>query len=85
VSFLHQGTRVQWQGMHPVAPQPHAAVATAMAQQPMLDVLLEQQGAIFSKPTGLPPPWPYDHQIHLLPGRGAGGRPALSLPLATEG
>jgi hypothetical protein len=34
----------------------------------MLDVLLEQQGAIFSEPTGLPPPRPYDHWIHLLPG-----------------
>jgi hypothetical protein len=68
VSFLHQGTRVQWQGVHPAAPQPHAAVTTATAQQPMLDVLLEQQGAIFSEPTGLPPPWPYDHRIHLLPG-----------------
>jgi hypothetical protein len=68
VSFLHQGTRVQWQGVHPATPQPHVVVTTATAQQPMLDVLLEQQGAIFSEPTGLPPPWPYDHRIHLLPG-----------------
>jgi hypothetical protein len=68
VSFLHRGTRVQWQGVHPAAPQSHAAVATATAQQPMLDVLLEQQGAIFSEPTRLPPPRPYDHRIHLLPG-----------------
>jgi hypothetical protein len=34
----------------------------------MLDVLLEQQGAIFSELMGLPPPRPYDHRIHLLPG-----------------
>jgi hypothetical protein len=68
VSFLHRGTRVQWQGVHPAAPQPHAAVVAATDQQPMLDVLLEQQGAIFSEPTGLPPPRPYDHRIHLLPG-----------------
>jgi hypothetical protein len=68
VSFLHQGTRVQWQGVHPAAPQPHAAVVAATVQQPMLDILLEQQGAIFSEPTGLPPARPYDHRIHLLPG-----------------
>jgi hypothetical protein len=68
VSFLHRGTRVQWQGVHPAAPQPHAAVVSATDQQPMLDILLEQQGAIFSEPTGLPPARPYDHRIHLLPG-----------------
>jgi hypothetical protein len=41
MSFLHQGTLVQWQGVHPAAPQPHAVVAAATDQQPMLDVLLE--------------------------------------------
>jgi hypothetical protein len=68
VSFLHQGTCVQWQGVHLAAPQPHAAVVAATVQQPMLHILLEQQGAIFSEPTGLPPARPYDHRIHLLPG-----------------
>jgi hypothetical protein len=68
VSFLHWGTRVQWQGVHPAAPQPHATVVSATDQQPMLDILLEQQGVIFSEPTGLPPACPYDHRIHFLPG-----------------
>jgi hypothetical protein len=33
-----------------------------------MDVLLQQHGAIFDEPTGLPPAHPYDHRIHLLPG-----------------
>jgi hypothetical protein len=33
-----------------------------------MDVLLQQHGAIFDEPTGLPPARSYDHRIHLLPG-----------------
>jgi hypothetical protein len=28
VSFLHRGTRIQWQGVHPTVPQPHATVVS---------------------------------------------------------
>jgi len=34
----------------------------------MLDRLLQQHGAIFEEPQGLPPERSYDHRIHLLPG-----------------
>ena len=71
MAFWCDGRRVCWQGVGaptPVAPQQHALAAIANAQQPMLDRLLQQHGAIFEEPQGLPPERPYDHRIHLLPG-----------------
>jgi hypothetical protein len=50
------------------APRPTAAVATATAERPMLNRLLQHHAAIFEEPQGLPPARPYDHRIHLLPG-----------------
>ena len=47
--------------------QPLSAVK-ADPQQPLLEQLLLQHGAIFDDPRGLPPARPYDHRIHLLPG-----------------
>ena len=70
-AFWRNGRRVCWQGVgasSSVAPQQHALVATADAQQPLLDRLLQQHSAIFEEPQGLPPERPYDHCIHLLPG-----------------
>jgi len=51
----------------PPEPSQQAASAAAAVQQPLLDRLLEQHGATFDEPCGLPPARPYDHRIHLLP------------------
>jgi hypothetical protein len=40
----------------------------AILSQPLLDQLLQQFGLVFNEQHGLPPIWPYDHRIHLLPG-----------------
>ncbi|XP_066347739.1 uncharacterized protein [Miscanthus floridulus] len=71
LSFWREGKRVLWQGMrsHDAAvPQQHLAALFADAQQPLMDLLLQQQSAIFDEPTGLPLVRPYDHRIHLLVG-----------------
>ena len=71
MAFWRDGRRIYWQGVGaptPVAPQQRALAAIANAQQPMLDRLLQQHGAIFEEPQGLPLERPYDHRIHLLPG-----------------
>lgn len=47
--------------------QPTTALMAITEQQPLLDRLLQQHGAIFEEPQGLPPARPYDHHIHLLP------------------
>lgn len=33
-----------------------------------LAALLREYADVFAEPRGLPPPLPYDHRIHLLPG-----------------
>ncbi|XP_066384555.1 uncharacterized protein [Miscanthus floridulus] len=71
LSFWHEGRRVLWQGVRTtdaVVPQQHLAALSTDAQQPLMDLLLQQQSAVFDEPTGLPPVRPYDHCIHLLPG-----------------
>ncbi|XP_066396144.1 uncharacterized protein [Miscanthus floridulus] len=71
VSFQRGDQRVMWQCMG--APgasthQQHLATTTPDQQRPLLDQLLQQHGAIFDEPCGLPPRRTYDHRIHLLPG-----------------
>jgi hypothetical protein len=43
-------------------------MVTAIPKLHLLDSLLQQYGAIFDEPQGLPPMHSYDHHIHLLPG-----------------
>jgi hypothetical protein len=71
VAFQMSGSRVTWQCVGaPGAPSQQRAVAAVAPdpQQPLLDELLLQHGAVFDTPWGLPPARPYDHRIHLLPG-----------------
>jgi hypothetical protein len=71
LSFWRQDRRIHWQGVRATqqpAPQQLAVAVVDTAQQPLMDVLLQQHGAIFDEPTGLPLVRPYDHRIHLLPG-----------------
>ena len=73
MAFWRDGRRVTWQGVGgsatPTDQQRSATAAvTADPALPLLDSLLQQHGAIFDEPRGLPPACPYDHRIHLLPG-----------------
>jgi len=58
LSFWREGRRVLWQGVRSLdaaAPQQHLAALSADTQQPLMDLLLQQQSAVFDEPTGLPP------------------------------
>jgi hypothetical protein len=69
LAFWHKGHRVLWKGVSgsaSVAPQQHVAAVTVDSQQPLLEHLLQQHGATFKEPRGLPLARPYDHRIHLL-------------------
>ena len=69
VSFQRDNRRITWQCEgSPPAPQHLLAADAADQPRPLLDRLLQQHGAIFEEPRGLPPVRPYDHRIHLLPG-----------------
>jgi hypothetical protein len=66
--FQRDGRQIMWRVAPGLgAPRPTAAIATATAEQPMLDQLLQHHAAIFEDPQGLLPARLYDHRIHLLP------------------
>jgi hypothetical protein len=71
VAFQRGARYITWQceGAPPAPAAQQLLATTADAQPcPLLDRLLQQHGAVFEEPRGLPPVRPYDHQIHLLPG-----------------
>lgn len=71
LAFWREGRRITWQGVGGAAAmssQQQVAAVTTDPGLPLLDNLLQQHGAIFDEPQGLPPARPYDHRIHLLPG-----------------
>jgi len=78
LSFWREGRRVLWQGVRSLdaaAPQQHLAALSADAQQPLMDLLLQQQSAVFDEPTGLPPHGTVPrrrvpHPLPCLPARG---------------
>jgi hypothetical protein len=64
MSFWHQGRRVCWKGVAgPASPGLKACIPIDL-----MPALLEEFGAIFAEPTGMPPPRSRDHRINLLPG-----------------
>jgi hypothetical protein len=71
VAFQRSARRVVWHGVQGAeAPSRAQSTTTLMAtaeQQPLLDRLLQQHGAVFEESRGLPPSRSYDHHIHLLP------------------
>jgi hypothetical protein len=71
LSFWWDGHRITWQGVSGPSPAARQQALAAVSADPrllLLDHLLLQHNDIFDEPMGLPPPCPYDHRIHLLPG-----------------
>ena len=71
MAFTRGGRRILWKGIG--SPRDDIRelatwAVTVAPSQPLLDHLLHQFGPVFDEPQGLPPAWPYDHRIHLLPG-----------------
>jgi hypothetical protein len=47
--------------------QPAATTPVRVPSDNLLQLLLSEFADVFAEPTGLPPPCPFDHRIHLLP------------------
>ncbi|XP_051229036.2 uncharacterized protein [Lolium perenne] len=64
------GRHIRWEGLVGASPAPQLQLVSGAddAEHPLLTHLLQQHGAIFEEPQGLPPPRACDHRIHLLPG-----------------
>jgi hypothetical protein len=63
MAFWRHDHRVKWIG-EVAAPCPQAL---ALSSDNLLQLLLSEFADVFVEPTGLPPPRPFDHRIHLLP------------------
>jgi hypothetical protein len=63
MAFWRHDHHVKWTGMS-VVPAPQAL---ALSSDNLLQLLLSEFVDVFAEPTGLPPPRPFDHRIHLLP------------------
>ncbi|KAK1644564.1 hypothetical protein QYE76_062369 [Lolium multiflorum] len=70
MTFWRQGRHIRWEGLGGTSPAPQLQLVSGAddAEHPLLTHLLQQHGAIFEEPQGLPPPRACDHRIHLLPG-----------------
>jgi hypothetical protein len=62
MAFWWLDHRVKWTGLGALRPQ-----AFAIANDNHLQLLLAKSADVFAEPSGLPPPRPFDHRIHLLP------------------
>jgi hypothetical protein len=63
MAFWCHDHRVKWMSQV-AAPCPQAL---ALSSDNLLQLLLSEFADVFTEPTGLPPPCPFDHRIHLLP------------------
>jgi hypothetical protein len=61
--FWRHDHHVKWMS-EVAAPCPQAL---ALSSDNLLQLLLSEFADVFAEPTGLPPPRPFDHRIHLLP------------------
>jgi hypothetical protein len=62
MAFWWLDHRVKWTGLGVPHPQ-----AFALTNDNHLQLLLAEFADVFAEPSGLPPPRPFDHRIHLLP------------------